>query len=382
MRSVWAVFGLLAWVGGGLIVPPPVRAHEAASLEEEFVKGVFSPAFTPPAAGSYELPAVKRVPGVILKDLTGRSASTRQVTAGKVAVVSFIYTACPERLGCPLASLALQDLQAKLKEEGLGRHAMLLSISFDPERDTPAQLAKYARIYGADPKLWRFMTASSERVLDHALEGYGQDRAPVGQPEAEGNAGKADGGHTGDRFSQEEGAEPGGGDGAEGEKDRDLGRGSVAEGPQPEVVAHAAAQADEDDGEPAARREAGRGSEEALPGRQDGEKAYRGEHGEGADGQRRVLAEIGSVEDAADGPAQGAREDGQLSHPLLRAPALQGFLPEGDADSRDGQEHAEDLRQGQPLVAEGGRQHHGQEGKGREDQRGPGRGDEAQAVVQ
>src|SRR5216684_3563363 len=138
MRSVWAVFVLLAWVGGGLIVPPPVRAHEAASLEEEFVKGVFSPAFTPPAAGSYELPAVKRVPGV-----------------------------------------TLQDLQAKLKEEGLGRHAILLSISFDPERDTPAQLAKYARIYGADPKLWRFMTASSERVLDHALEGYGQDRAPV-----------------------------------------------------------------------------------------------------------------------------------------------------------------------------------------------------------
>jgi len=111
----------IALIGGGLGVPPPVRAHEAVSVEEEFVKGVFSPAFTPPAAGSYELPAVKRVPGVILKDLTGRSASTRQVTAGKVAVVSFIYTACPERLGCPLASLALQDLQAKLKEEGLAR---------------------------------------------------------------------------------------------------------------------------------------------------------------------------------------------------------------------------------------------------------------------
>ncbi len=179
MRSVWGVFVLLALIGGGLHVPPPVRAHEAVSVEEEFVKGVFSPAFTPPAAGSYELPAVKRVPGVILKDLTGRSASTRRVTAGKVAVVSFIYTACPERLGCPLASRALQDLQAKLKEEGLERNAMLLSISFDPERDTPAQLAKYARIYGADPKLWRFMTAPSERALDHALEGYGQDRAPV-----------------------------------------------------------------------------------------------------------------------------------------------------------------------------------------------------------
>ncbi len=168
-------FALLA----GLIGPAPVRAHEAVNLEEEFVKGVFSPTFTPPAAGSYELPAVKRAPAVVLRDLAGRSASTRQVTAGKVAVVSFIYTACPERLGCPLASLALQELQARLKDEGLSRQAMLLSISFDPERDTPAQLAKYARIYGADPALWRFMTASSERALDQVLEGYGQDRAPV-----------------------------------------------------------------------------------------------------------------------------------------------------------------------------------------------------------
>ena len=172
-------FALLAGVASGLFATPPLRAHEALGLEDEFVKGVFSPAFTPPPAGSYELPAVKRVPGVVLKDLAGRPVSTRQVTAGKVVVVSFIYTACPERLGCPLASLALQDLQAKLKDEGLWRHAMLLSISFDPVRDTPGQLAKYARIYGADPRLWRFMTAASERALDHVLESYGQDRAAV-----------------------------------------------------------------------------------------------------------------------------------------------------------------------------------------------------------
>src|SRR2546430_11124182 len=104
MRSVWGVFVLLALIGGGLGVPPPVRAHEAVSVEEEFVKGVFSPAFTPPAAGSYDLPAAKRVPGVILKDLTGRSASTRRLTAGKVAVVRLTYTASPDRRCCPRAT--------------------------------------------------------------------------------------------------------------------------------------------------------------------------------------------------------------------------------------------------------------------------------------
>ena len=154
-------------------------AHEALSIEDEFVKGVFSPNFTPPAAGTYELPAIKRVSGFVLRDAAGRRVSTQAVTAGKVAVVSFIYTACPDRLGCPLASLALQSLQTRIKDEGLGGYVALLSISFDHERDTPAALAKYARVYGADQRLWRFMSAPSGRVLGDLLESYGQDRAPV-----------------------------------------------------------------------------------------------------------------------------------------------------------------------------------------------------------
>jgi cytochrome c peroxidase len=172
----------LALLVGLAVAPAAAAAHEALSLEDEFVKGVFSPNFVPPAAGSYELPAVKRVAGFVLKDSTGRAVDTERITAGKVAVVSFIYTACPERLGCPLASLALQNLQGRLKDEGLHRDVVLLSISFDPGRDSPAQLAKYARVYGADPAFWRFMTAPSTRVLEGVLESYGQDRAPVYDP--------------------------------------------------------------------------------------------------------------------------------------------------------------------------------------------------------
>jgi cytochrome oxidase Cu insertion factor (SCO1/SenC/PrrC family) len=169
----------LALLVGLAAAPGAAAAHEALSLEDEFVKGVFSPNFVSPAPGSYELPAVKRVAGFVLRDSTGRAVDTQQITAGKIAVVSFIYTACPERLGCPLASLALQDLQGRLKDEGLYRDVVLLSISFDPGRDGPAQLAKYARVYGADPAFWRFMTAPSARVLKEVLESYGQDRSPV-----------------------------------------------------------------------------------------------------------------------------------------------------------------------------------------------------------
>jgi len=175
MRRAEVVLALclaLAW-------PGDVLAHEAARLEDEFVKGVFSPSFTPPPAGSYELPPIKRVPGFVLRDSAGHSVNTQSVTGGKVAVVSFIYTACPERLGCPLASQALQSLQTRVKDEGLTGRVALLSISFDASRDTPATLAKYAHVYGADGRLWRFMTAPSGRVLEDMLESYGQDRAPV-----------------------------------------------------------------------------------------------------------------------------------------------------------------------------------------------------------
>jgi cytochrome c peroxidase len=168
---------LLACAGAG--GPPPARAHDAPPVEDEFIKGAFTPSFVPPPPGSYELPALARVGSFVLRDADGRRVSTDSVMAGKVAVVSFIYTACSDRLGCPLASTALRELQTRLRDAELERKAVLVTISFDTERDTPAQLAKYARAFDADPALWRFMVAPSERVLADVLRSYGQDRTPV-----------------------------------------------------------------------------------------------------------------------------------------------------------------------------------------------------------
>lgn len=164
-----------------LAAPGRAAGHDAPQpqLEDEFIKGVFSPRFVPPPPGSYELPVIAKVGSFLLRDAAGRRVSTGAVMAGKVAVVSFVYTACADRLGCPLASAALRDVQTRLREAGLGREAVLLTVSFDAERDTPAQLSRYASAYDADPALWRFMVAPSGRVLDEMLRSYGQDRTPV-----------------------------------------------------------------------------------------------------------------------------------------------------------------------------------------------------------
>ncbi len=166
-------------LAAGALAPAPLAAHSAGpSRPDEFIRGAFSPAFVPPEPGTYDLPAIKRVAGFKLRDTAGRLVDTRSMMAGKVAVVSFIYTACPDRLGCPLASSTLRDLQSRLRESGLAGQTALVTISFDPERDHPAQLAKYAKVYDADPAFWRFLTAPSARVLDAVLESYGQDRTP------------------------------------------------------------------------------------------------------------------------------------------------------------------------------------------------------------
>jgi cytochrome oxidase Cu insertion factor (SCO1/SenC/PrrC family) len=158
---------------------PESPAHEIPDVAEVYVKGVFTPRFVPPAPGSYDLPRIRRVPAFVLRDTEGRPVNTRSLTRGKVAVVSFIYTACSDRLGCPLASAALKELQTLLAREGLEGRAMLVSLSFDPERDTPAHLSTYARAFDADPSVWRFLTAPSERALRAVLDGYGQDRTPI-----------------------------------------------------------------------------------------------------------------------------------------------------------------------------------------------------------
>jgi protein SCO1/2 len=179
MRRRRGPAALAALLGAGALGPAAAAAHSPGpALPDEFIQGAFTPAFVPPPPGTYELPPIKRVGAFTLRDAAGRTVDTRSVMSGKIAVVSFIYTACPDRLGCPLASQTLRDLQTRLRESGLATRTALVSISFDPERDRPAQLAKYARVYDADPALWRFLTASSPRALEAVLDSYGQDRSP------------------------------------------------------------------------------------------------------------------------------------------------------------------------------------------------------------
>lgn len=105
--------------------------------------------------------------------LTDQDGQTVQLSSfrGKVVVLDFIYTRCPGP--CPLLSRKFAHLQKQLRD-GVADRVMLLSITIDPEHDTPAVLREYARRYQADTRGWKFLTGSTADIINVAYQ-YGVD---------------------------------------------------------------------------------------------------------------------------------------------------------------------------------------------------------------
>ena len=107
------------------------------------------------------------LPAFALTDQTGRSFGTRQL-AGKVWVADFIFTSCAE--ACPLLTQRMAEVGRRARHLGPDFH--LVSISVDPERDTPARLAAYAADHGANPVQWSFLTGPADAVQAAVTEGF------------------------------------------------------------------------------------------------------------------------------------------------------------------------------------------------------------------
>ena len=95
---------------------------------------------------------------------------------GKAVVLTFIYTRCPLPNYCPLMSRNFASLQERFAKDCPGK-VQLLSISFDPQYDTPALLKQYASVFQKDDKDWTFATGSAEQV-NHVTGLFGLIREP------------------------------------------------------------------------------------------------------------------------------------------------------------------------------------------------------------
>lgn len=160
-----------------LLIAAGAAAHAAQGDER-----VTAPAmlFTPPAAGTYSLPPIFTAPGGRVLDDHGRSRPLSAYTTGRVTLLSFIYTTCGDPAGCPLALATLAAVREKLARGSLAeRGTRFVSISFDPEHDTPPVMQLLERHFAAERKdpAWHFLTSASYALLAPVLEGFGQDAA-------------------------------------------------------------------------------------------------------------------------------------------------------------------------------------------------------------
>src|SRR6266567_142534 len=133
--------------------------------------------YDPPAPGSYSLPVVKVAPDGALLDSAGKPLNLRDLTHGRVTVLSFIYTRCAAPKACPYATGVLSQLhRASEDDNALAKNLRLVSLSFDPEYDTPQRLAAYSeniREQGSGCE-WRFVTSKSRAELEPILAAYDQ----------------------------------------------------------------------------------------------------------------------------------------------------------------------------------------------------------------
>jgi protein SCO1/2 len=166
-RKVGRALALLA----GLLVAPVLYAHPVEPL----------PAldFVPPPPGSYTLHHIMPAPDGWVVGSDGRGQRLARYTRGGVTLLGFIYTTCVDPEGCPLAYRVFDALKKPIaaRPELYGK-VRFVTLSFDPARDTPDVMRRYAGTRTVDTTggvRWYFLTTRSARELMPLVEGFGQD---------------------------------------------------------------------------------------------------------------------------------------------------------------------------------------------------------------
>jgi cytochrome c peroxidase len=163
--------------------PQGLRGVDARALEYTYAIGRFAPEYTAPAPGTYDLPVIDTIHDHPLVADDGRPVGLFELTRDRIAVVAFVYTTCVETTGCPLAQSVLHRLDRTLAADArLRRQVLLVSLSFDPERDDPARLTA-VRAAHAPRTDWRFVTTSGDEALAPLLEDFGQPVARLRFPD-------------------------------------------------------------------------------------------------------------------------------------------------------------------------------------------------------
>jgi protein SCO1/2 len=170
---VWAAIGPPAALAADAAMPVGTADH-TPTVDEHAHHHVSAPTNTTRTVVQYRIPDVQ-----LIRDDGLPVRLESELNDGRPVVVAFIYTSCTTV--CPLTSQTLATIQHKL---GAARDRLhIVSISIDPEQDTPARLRLYAHTFHAGPE-WRHYTGSivasqaAQRAFD-VYRGDKMDHAPA-----------------------------------------------------------------------------------------------------------------------------------------------------------------------------------------------------------
>lgn len=152
-------FGLV--VNSGAALGGEHDHHHGQGMDA--LRGVYTRSVT-----SYQIPDLKLV------DMNGAAFSLREVLGGNDPVMlNFIFTTCTAI--CPVMSATFFHVQDQLGPES--NRVRMISISIDPEHDTPEKLRKYASKYHAGPQ-WKMLTGSAENsiAVQRAFDSFRGDK--------------------------------------------------------------------------------------------------------------------------------------------------------------------------------------------------------------
>ncbi len=123
-----------------------------------------------------------RLPATQLVDQRGAMVDLASSFRGKVNLISFVFTRCPDKDECPLISAKFSELQRELDPS----HFHLIEITLDPSYDSPAVLAAYARTFQAQAGSWSIVTGQGHQIA-HLLNAFGISSLRVGDAQFDHN---------------------------------------------------------------------------------------------------------------------------------------------------------------------------------------------------
>lgn len=121
----------------------------------------------PSSSEADELPVLHTIPKFSLQNQEGKDFGSEQL-AGRPYLAAFMFTRCPSI--CPRLTKKMKNIDAAVKSAG--KSLQLLSVSVDPDNDTPEVLSAYAQKHGADVDNWEFLTGDYGTIAKVSEEGF------------------------------------------------------------------------------------------------------------------------------------------------------------------------------------------------------------------